>query len=183
MDKQNPTSAVERLAQSIDDLDLETLPERLDDQQLAMVRRIADAPLPSLPPANERDVGKCLRAMLAVLPRQQSDELSGELFVEVYLRQLGDMPGPKVVYMMDQAIRQCRWFPTVAECLEIASGWRRVDADTMRRAKASERYNREMRARDPIRPAKPVDDWQPDREELERIKRDVANSLRANRHD
>jgi hypothetical protein len=85
--------------------------------------------------------------------------------------------------MMDQATRQSRWFPTIADCLEILSGWRRSDADTLRRSKASQLYHRELRARDPIIPAKPVDDWQPDREELERIKRDVTNSLRANRHD
>lgn len=171
------TSATGLLAQSITDLDLESLPERLDDDQLTMVRKIATAPLPCLPPVTERHLAQCLRVMLAVLPRQQSDDLAGELFVAAYYRQLGHMPTDQISYLADQATKQCRWFPTIAECLEIASGWRRCDADTLRQSKAWGRYHRERS----LREAPPVDAWTPEPGELDRIKAEIAAKFRSNR--
>ena len=176
-------NATELLARSIADLDLESLPERLDDQQLAMVRRNAETPLPSLPPCSERDFAKCLRIMLAVLPRQGSDDLSGELFVEAYYRQLGQMPVAAMGYLVDQSTRECRWFPTIVECLEILSGWRRCDADTLRQSKASALASAEERARynETRPPVEAQEPWQPTREELDALKRAASNSLRADR--
>jgi hypothetical protein len=116
--------------------------------------------------------------MLAVLPRQNSDEITGELFVEAYTRQLGNWPQSAISYLVDQATRQCRWFPTIAECLDILSGWRRHDADTMRKARASQLHSQEMAARRPPPPA--LDKaWQPTLDEIEAIKRQAADSLRA----
>jgi hypothetical protein len=143
----NRTPATELLARSIANLDLESLPERLDDQQLAMVKQVASSQLPSLPPCSDRHFNQCLRVMIAVLPRQGSDDLSGELFVEAYRRQLAGHPADAITYLMDQATRECRWFPTIAECLEILSGWRRCDADVLRRDKAASLYLREVDAR------------------------------------
>ena len=152
----------------IADLDLESLPERLDDTQMAAVKKIADAPLPSLPPCGDRHLLQCLRGMLAVLPRQNSDDVAGELFVEMYRRQLGEHPADAITYMVDQSTRNCRRFPTIAECLEILSGWRRWDADTMRRQAAHVRYYREKAAR---RPADGwFEPWKPTQEELDALK-------------
>ncbi len=150
------------------DLDLESLPERLDDTQMAMVKRIMDTPLPSLPPCDDRKLLHCFRVMLAVLPRQNSDDLAGELFVEAYRRQLAEFPDAAIGYLVDQATRQCRWFPTIAECLEILSGWRRWDADTVRKTTARSRYFREQEART-MRPT-PAEPWKPTAEELASLK-------------
>lgn len=163
----------------IADLDLASLPERLDDRQLATVKRIMDAPLPSLPPCDDRHLLQSLRVMLAVLPRQHSDDLAGELFVETYRRQLNEYPAPAISYMVDQATRRCRWFPTIAECIEIIGGWRRHDADTMRRDEARSLYYREHRARNP-RPADvPFQPWHPTAEEIAAIRAQAASNLKA----
>ncbi len=181
MDKPNQTSATELLARSITDLDLETLPERLTDEQWAMVKQVRDAPLPCLPPCDDRHLAQALRMMLAVLPRQQSDDLAGELFVEAYRRQLGDQPSAAITYLADQAMRQCRWFPTIAECLEILSGWRRCDADVMRQQKARTRYSEEYWARNP-RPDKIAEpEWNPTPAELDKIKAEMAAKWPSNR--
>jgi hypothetical protein len=180
---QSPTSATALLARSIANLDLERLPERLDDSQLAMVRQIAEAPLPSLPPCDERHFMQCLRVMIAVLPRQASDDLTGEIFVGAYQRQLAYWPADAITYMMDQATRQCQWFPTIADCLEILSGWRRADADTLRKGRAEGLYRREVNARRPPESHKaPVTDWATP-SEIDRIKREAATRFKSNRHD
>lgn len=74
--------------------------------------------------------------MLAALPRRQADDISGELFVAAYERQLGHMSRPQAEHMMDKALKTCRWFPTIAECLELAGDWCRCDVHTERLAKA-----------------------------------------------
>ena len=183
MEDHQSTSATGSLAHLIADLDLESLPERLSDQQLAMVRKIAAAPLPCLPPCSEIHFARCLRVMLAVLPRQNSDDVAGELFVETYRRQLGDNPAAAISYLAEQATRACRWFPTIAECVEIVSGWRRADADTLRQSKASALASAEERARynETRPPVEAQEPWQPTREELDALKRAASNSLRADR--
>lgn len=85
--------------------------------------------------------------MLAALPRRQADDISGELFVAAYERQLGNMSRSQAEYMMDKALRSCRWFPTIAECLELAGDWRRRDVHTERQARARALYSREMSER------------------------------------
>lgn len=127
--------------------DLSNLPSRLTDQQLAMVEAIAAEPLPTLPPCDERHFNKCLRLMLAVLPKQKTDELGGELFVEAYRRQLGKYPNEAISYLTERVTATCKWFPTIAECLEILSGWQRRDDAVMRRSKAKDLIYRERDAR------------------------------------
>lgn len=175
----HPTTATASPLPWIADLDLESLPERLDDTQMAAVKRIVDAPLPSLPPSGERHLLQCLRGMLAVLPRQNSDDAAGELFVALYSRQLAEHPADAIMYLVDQSTRNCRWFPTIAECLEIISGWRRHDADTVRKAKANSLWARERAARRPdtVRPG--YQEWRPTREELDALKATNTANLRA----
>ena len=95
-------------APSIADLDLTKLPSRLDNSTLAVVRAIADTPLPALPPCDDRHFAKCLRVMLAVLPRQNTDAIGGELFVEAYRRQLGHHCDDAIAFLADQATKRCR---------------------------------------------------------------------------
>lgn len=136
------------LAPSTDDLDLTKLPARLDDRTLERVKAIASAPLPALSPSDDRHFAKCLRVMLAVLPRQNSDAVGGELFVETYRRQLGHFSDDAIAYLAERATRECRWFPTIAECLDILGGWVRCDEATRRRATARSLVGQERMARE-----------------------------------
>ena len=122
----------------IDDLDLMNLPQRLDDQTLERVQAIACAPLPAPKPCDERHLNKCLRIMLSVLPRQMSDELTGELFVAAYQRKLGEFSDEAISYMTDKALGDCRWFPTIAECIELASQAPRTDEAVRRKIMAQQ---------------------------------------------
>lgn len=141
------------LKPSTDDLDLAGLPARLDDATLARVESIANSPLPALPSCDNYHLGQSLRMMIAVLPRKQADELSGELFVAAYERQLGHYPEPAISFLCDEAIRTCRWFPTVAECLEILAQWHRNDAAVQRKRQAAAMAGRERMRRDEERRA------------------------------
>lgn len=132
---------------STDDLDLTALPSRLDDGMLARVDRIAKSPLPALATADSRHMGQSLRMMLAVLPRRQSDDVAGELFVAAYERALSHLYRLQMDFVRDEAIKRCRWFPTVAECLEIAGEWRRRDEAAMRKIEAQTIASRERSAR------------------------------------
>lgn len=144
----NSGQVVELLRHSTDDLDLTKLPARLDDATLAMVQDIARSPLPPPVPCGEKHFSKCLRIMLAVLPRQAADEISGELFVAAYQRKLGHYPEAAINFLADRAMEQCRWFPTIAECLEILTGWTRYDEHTRRRADAIRIAGAERRQRE-----------------------------------
>lgn len=121
---------------STDDLELTSLPERLDDALLARVQDIADAPLRPLEPCSERHLSQCLRVMQAVLPKRNSDDVSGELFVAAYLRKLVEHPHEQISYLADKAMERCHWFPTIAECFEIMAEWRRDDDAVQRRRQA-----------------------------------------------
>lgn len=128
---------------STDSLDLASLPARLDDATLARVRDIASAPLPPAKPANPRHFNQCLRVMLAVLPKRNMDDVSGELFVAAYQKKLGTYSDAAVSFLADTAMSRCQWFPTIAECLEIISEHRRNDEHTERRYLASRLASRE----------------------------------------
>lgn len=135
-DKQNPlrlATVTELPPRSTAALDLANLPERLTDEQLMMVRAMAEQPLPELLPCDERHLAMCLRMMLAVLPRQQTDEIGGELFVAAYERQLGGYCDDAISWLSDKAMQTCRWFPTIAECLDLLEGWYRNDEHVQRR--------------------------------------------------
>lgn len=132
---------------STGDLDLTLLPSRLDDQLLAQVREIVEAPLPTLPTCDDRTFSQALRMMLAALPRRNADDVSGELFVAAYQRQLGHLNRSQVEFLMDKALQRCRWFPTIAECLEIVGEWRRSDEPLRRKQQAEAMVRKEELAR------------------------------------
>jgi hypothetical protein len=136
-DNVHPLRPTESPPLSTVELSLADLPDRLDDTTLAAVEMIARSPLPRLPACDERHFAQCLRMMLAVLPRQQTDDVGGELFVECYRRQLAEWPNEAISYLAAQATGQCRWFPTISECREILQGWRRSDEATARRNQAA----------------------------------------------
>lgn len=120
---------------------------RLDDKELAEAEAVAKEPLPDLPTCDSQTFGQMLRMMLAALPRRQSDDVSGELFVAAYERALGHLNRSQAEYLLDRSINECRWFPTIAECHGLLQGWRRNDEHTRRRAEAKRNVWAEREAR------------------------------------
>jgi hypothetical protein len=145
-------TVMEPLRPSTECLGLGNLPARLDDQTLAELDTIRDEPCPGLEPCDQRHLGQCLRTMLAVLPRRNSDDLGGELFVAAYQRMLGGYPKAQVSFVTEQAMARCKWFPTIAECLEIAGEWVRRDQAFLdwreKRSTAKSLIQAEMNQRD-----------------------------------
>lgn len=88
--------------------------------------------------------------MDAVLPKQSKDMVSGKLFVMGYQRVLQGYPKDAITYLAEQSMRRCRWFPTIAECIDIIDEWRRDDADIRRRQKAQQIASRERKRRDEL---------------------------------
>lgn len=85
--------------------------------------------------------------MSATLPRRASDEVSGELMLEVYRRKLVGYPRKAMTYLFEQSVERCQWFPTIAECLAIIGEWKRADQHTARRDIACARVGSEKQAR------------------------------------
>lgn len=114
---------------------------------LAQVQQIALQGLPALPKVSEGHLAQCFRIMLANLPRKGSDEVSGEILIETYMRVFHVEPCEKIDFLLAEVVRRCRWFPTISECLEIMQEWERWDADTNRRFKAERMVADELRTR------------------------------------
>lgn len=85
--------------------------------------------------------------MSAVLPKQSKDELAGKLFVAAYQRVLQSYPKDAISYLTEQAMNRCRWFPTIAECIDILQEWRRMDDHTRKRGYIRQAIHREHEAR------------------------------------
>jgi hypothetical protein len=118
---------------------------RLDDAALNAVVAVAKAPLPALPPIDPDVLHQSFSVLDAALPRRSSDEASGKLMLAAYRRKLGHMPKEQIDFVCNAILERCRWFPTIAECLEIAGEWSRPDA--RERARARVIADREYQAR------------------------------------
>lgn len=118
---------------------------RLDDEALNALVVIAEAPLPALPPIEQEVLHQSFAVLDAALPRRSSDEASGKLMLAAYRRKLGHMPKEQIDFLCNAILERCRWFPTIAECLEIAGEWQRRDA--RERARARNLVQREQQAR------------------------------------
>lgn len=127
--------------------DFSRTPERLSDIELAEMEEFAHSPLPPLETCGPEYFSQCLRMMLAVLPKRQSDDVSGELFVAAYSGALGSYSKPQMTYLCQEAVKRCKWFPTVAECIEILNEWRRSDGEVLGRERAKRLIRQEHWAR------------------------------------
>lgn len=85
--------------------------------------------------------------LMATLPKQSAGDVAGVLKVEGYVRSLRHLSRPQVEFMIDEALRRCRWLPAPAEMLAIADDWRRGDEPVQVRAKAQAMAQREHQAR------------------------------------
>lgn len=128
-------------------LNLEALPERLTDNQLRELVALTREPLPAPEACDDQHFAKCFRLMSAVLPKQSKDELAGKLFVAGYQRILQGYPKDAISFLAEQAMTRCRWFPTIAECIDIIQEWRRSDEHTRKRSFVLQAIRREQEAR------------------------------------
>ena len=128
-------------------LDLEALPERLTDGQLMQLVQMSKEPLPAPEPCDDKHFAQCIRLMSAVLPKQSKDEIAGKLFVAGYQRILQGYPKDAISYLAEQAMTRCRWFPTIAECVEILQDWKRSDSITRQRSRILQIIRRENEER------------------------------------
>lgn len=117
--------------------------------------------------------------LLAVMPRRQSDEVSGELLVEAYFEALGDWPHDAIDYLRREAPRRSKWFPTIHDCLEILGDWRRGDLHVTRRTQATLAMVKEKAERNRFASPKPEDRWKPKPGEIEQIMREAAEAVKA----
>lgn len=124
-----------------------SLPERLNDRQMAQVSQIARSTLPALPAANLEHVAKCLRLMAATLKRRSMDDISGKAMVALYGRHLQGYPDEALSYLCEIATRELDWFPTPAECLRLLGRWQRDDQAARLQALARRRLADEASAR------------------------------------
>lgn len=126
---------------------LRSLPLRLDDRQLAQVKAIAKADLPLLPSIDEKSFTECMRA-LTILPRRADDDVTGEIRVRIYGKSLGHMPKVQFWWIVEEAVKRCKWFPSIKELLDIGGEWRRRDDATEARYEARKRLAAELSARE-----------------------------------
>jgi len=124
-----PVPASSRTALSLNSsavLDLQAisrLPARLDDGMMASLQQVLDCPIPEQVPVSSDYLSKALMAMIAVLPRQGKDAATGALMVDQYCRKLGKHPKGAIDHLWSASIDRLKWFPTIAECNEIAGEW------------------------------------------------------------
>ena len=128
------------------DLDLETLPKRLDDTTLALVMELSDSPLPAPQTCDDEHFAKCMKC-LDILPRRRDDELTGKVKFGIYARHLRSFPNEALTYLAHEATKTCQWFPTPADCLKILRAYPNRDVAKTRRTRARLLVEQELQAR------------------------------------
>ena len=164
-------------------IDLNALPARLDDRMLAEVDQIARAPLPALPRCPEKRFFQAMFYLGANLPSKSVDEASGELRAQAYIRILGHLPQEQISYLTAEALKRCKWFPTISECLEIVGEWRRGDLAEKSKAIALVRRERDARWSDLCRKVRTGEMSKSEIEALPfeiRVRLDTENYIRIN---
>lgn len=127
-------------------LDLDSLPKRLDDRTLALLKEISDSPLPAPVRADDEHFAKCLRSM-AILPGRKEDEISGKLRHKLYAAKLQVFSNEALSYLVSKVLDQCQWFPSIAECLAILRTWPSREVAEQRQSKANVLFQTELQTR------------------------------------
>lgn len=142
------TVSVERSIRSFTLSELDFLPSRLDNPTMRALRDFYRSPPPLEPQVSGGAFAECLRTMRACLPSRPADDLDGELMVAMYHHHLGKFSPAALDFLTKRATRDCRWFPTINECLEIVGGYVRSDEHTLARTAARKLFYREDNLRD-----------------------------------
>lgn len=125
---------------------LEDVPERIDDDRLSAIERIAATPLPQLQPCSPDHLLKCVR-VLDTLPSRADDEVRGELRLGLMRRYFGHLPEAAWSFATEAAGIECDWFPTPKELQAIFNRWSRGDVPARAQGKAIFLARRERQAR------------------------------------
>lgn len=135
---------------------LQALPDRLTPDQCQMLAEINRAPLPELGRISDNAFAEVMK-LLDTLKRKAVDEDSAALFYRVYERGIRHMPAKQIWWAVDEAIKTCTFFPTVAEFIKIAERWQRADEAVLVKREAARLLNRERIRRLNVRkPAPPL---------------------------
>lgn len=126
---------------------LKALPNSLTDEQFEQVKAIAKADVPPLPAIGPKAMTEALTMLDSSLPRRSTDTASGELRLRAYRQCLSHLRAEQMWWTVQQAIKSCRFFPTVKELLDIAEGWERRDEATEAHRLAKLLVNREVNRR------------------------------------
>lgn len=119
----NPKAGSLKVYEGLSLREITALPERLDDGMITGLKAVISAPVPEQVPCPADYLNKALVAMMAVLPRQGKDAVTGALLFDQYARKLGKHPKGAIDYLWSTSIDRLKWFPTIAECNEIAGEW------------------------------------------------------------
>ena len=84
---------------------------------------VISCPIPEQVECPKAYLDQALLGMMAVLPRQGKDAATGAILVEQYVRKLAKHPKGAIAYLWSTSIDRLKWFPTIAECHEIAGEW------------------------------------------------------------
>lgn len=114
-----PTNLAPASSDALSKLDLAKIPVRLTDAMLAKLEAIANCHLPPLAPCPVGSFNATMAGLQACLPSQNRSDVSLEAQAEAYGRMLGGYPAEAIRYLETQVLARCKWFPTIAECLEI----------------------------------------------------------------
>lgn len=85
--------------------------------------------------------------MLDTLPRQKTDTLGGELRLKAYEIAIGERPKDAIQFLVTEALRTCRFYPSTSECIEILTRWERNDDTLRQRREAATAVRWEKQAR------------------------------------
>lgn len=127
-------------------LDLKSLPSRLDDGTMDLLREIVNSPLPASQHCDDEHFARCMKA-LDILPRRRDDEIGGQLKFGIYKRHLSGFSNDALSWLVADATRTLDWFPTPSQCLTILRAWPNRELAARRRDKAIVMIDGEMQAR------------------------------------
>lgn len=125
---------------------LQALPERLNDDQLALCQRVADLAIPAMTPVDDEHFTRCMR-MLTVLPDRKGDDLTAELRIALYRRHFGSYPREAWSHLTERATLTCKFFPSPQECKAILDQWNRSDGPFRAHQLAQTRVRNELQLR------------------------------------
>lgn len=101
----------------LDLLDLASLPARLNDTTLEMLREIASSPLPAPQHCDEEHFARCMKS-LDILPRR-ADDNGGRLRFKLYQAKLGGYSNEALSHLVSAGLEVFHFFPSIAECMEL----------------------------------------------------------------
>jgi hypothetical protein len=107
---------------------------------------VAAAPLPALEKADELFIAQILR-MMDVLPRRPDDDVGGKLRHRAYELAIGQYPRQALEFLVTEALRDSKFFPSTSECVAIMGRWRRDDAAIRSKLAAGVAARHERQAR------------------------------------